>query len=404
MTLYLRRRSFVLSGAATGLGLAAASRRGWAQEPLKVGFVTVGPTSDNGWNYRHDVGRQEVEKAFPGKVTTTMVDSVPEGPDAERVIRQLASSGHGLVFTTSFGFMNPTLKVAKQFPNVKFEHATGYQVLPNLAVYNARFYEGRAVIGTMAGMMSKSGVVGYIGSFPIPEVVMGINAFTLAAQKINPNIQTKVVWVNSWHDPGKEGDAAKTLMDQGADIISQHTDSAAPLQQVEERGKFGFGQAADQSAFAPKGQLTAIVDNWSPYYLERTQAVLDGSWQSQNIWWGTQGGHGRARSLRAFRAAGGRGRRRHGQERDHRRYAPSVYRPDPRPVGHGEGRYRPNDPRCRPLEDGLVRQGRAGLSRPDVSSRRYGGRKPRSRQVPGDAESANGGHGGDWSCASAATK
>ena len=187
---------------------------------------------------------------------------MPEGPDAERVIRQLASTGHGLIFTTSFGFMNPTLKVAKQFPNVKFEHATGYQVAPNVAVYNARFYEGRAVIGTMAGMMSKSGVVGYIGSFPIPEVVMGINAFTLAAQKVNPDIQTKVVWVNSWYDPGKEGDAAKTLIDQGADIICQHTDSAAPLQQAEQRGVFGFGQAADQSAFAPKGQLTAIVDNW----------------------------------------------------------------------------------------------------------------------------------------------
>ena len=253
-----------------------------------------GPTSDNGWTYRHDVGRQEVEKAFPGKVTTSFVENVPEGPDAERVIRQLASTGHGLIFTTSFGFMNPTLKVAKQFPNVKFEHATGYQIAPNVAVYNARFYEGRAVIGTMAGMMSKSGVVGYIGSFPIPEVVMGINAFTLAAQKINPAIQTKVVWVNSWHDPGKEGDAAKTLMDQGADIISQHTDSAAPLQQAEERGKFGFGQAADQSAFAPKGQLTAIVDNWSPYYIERTQAVLDGTWQSQNVWHGPEGRHGRA--------------------------------------------------------------------------------------------------------------
>ena len=290
MTLHLRRRGFVLGTAATGLGLAAGLRPARAQEPLKVGFVYVGPKSDNGWSYRHEVGRQEVEKAFPGKVTTSFVENVPEGPDAERVIRKLASDGHGLIFTTSFGFMNPTLKVAKQFPNVKFEHATGYQTTSNVAVYNARFYEGRAVIGTMAGMMSKSGVIGYIGSFPIPEVIMGINAFTLAAQKINPNIQTKVVWVNSWHDPGKEGDAAKTLMDQGADIISQHTDSAAPLQQAEERGKFGFGQAADQSAFAPKGQLTAIVDNWSPYYIERTQAVLDGTWQSQNVWHGLKEG------------------------------------------------------------------------------------------------------------------
>src|SRR3954451_15845458 len=168
MTLQFRRRGFVLGSAATGLYVAAGLRPAWSQEPLKVGFIYVGPATDNGWSYRHDVARKEVEAAFPGKVTTTAVESVGEGPDAERVIRQLATTGHGLIFTTSFGFMNPTLKVAKQFPNVKFEHATGYQVLPNVAVYNARFYEGRAVIGTMAGMMSKTGVVGYIGSVPDP--------------------------------------------------------------------------------------------------------------------------------------------------------------------------------------------------------------------------------------------
>ena len=290
MTWQLRRRGFVLGTAATGLGLAAGLRPVLAQEQLKVGFVYVGPATDNGWTYRHDVGRKAVESAYAGKVTTSFVENVPEGPDAERVIRQLASSGHGLIFTTSFGFMNPTLRVAKQFPKVKFEHATGYQTTPNVAVYNARFYEGRAVIGTIAGHMSKSGRVGYIGSFPIPEVVMGINAFTLAAQKVNPNIKTTVVWVNSWHDPGKEADAAKTLIDQGCDILSQHTDSAAPLQVAEQRGAFGFGQAADQSAFAPKGQLTAIVDNWSPYYIERTGDVLDGSWETQSVWHGLKEG------------------------------------------------------------------------------------------------------------------
>ncbi|MEK0082395.1 BMP family ABC transporter substrate-binding protein [Benzoatithermus flavus] len=291
MSLHLRRRSFVLGSAATGLGLAAGVRPVFsADAPLKVGFVYVGPATDNGWSYRHDVARKEVEAAFPGKVTTSFVENVPEGPDAERVIRQLASSGHGLIFTTSFGFMNPTLKVAKAFPKVKFEHATGYQTTPNVAVYNARFYEGRTVIGTIAGMMSKSGTIGYLGSFPIPEVVMGINAFTLAAQKINPNIKTKVVWVNSWHDPGKEADAAKTLIDQGCDILSQHTDSAAPLQVAEQRGVHGFGQAADQSAFAPKGQLTAIVDNWGPYYIERVKAVLDGTWKTHNIWHGLKEG------------------------------------------------------------------------------------------------------------------
>jgi basic membrane protein A and related proteins len=289
-SLHLRRRGFVLGSAAAGLGLATGVRAARAQDPLKLGFVYVGPATDNGWTYRHDVGRKAVEGAFPDRVTTSFVENVPEGPDAERVIRQLASTGHGLIFTTSFGFMNPTVRVAKQFRNVKFEHATGYQTAPNLATYNARFYEGRAVIGTIAGHMSKTGTVGYIGSFPIPEVVMGINAFTLAAQKVNPDIKTVVVWVNSWHDPGKEADAAKTLIDQGADILSQHTDSAAPLQIAEQRGVYGFGQAADQSAFAPKGQLTAIVDNWNPYYIERTQAVLDGNWQSHSVWYGLKEG------------------------------------------------------------------------------------------------------------------
>jgi basic membrane protein A and related proteins len=290
MSFQLRRRGFVLGTAATGLGLAAGIRPGFAQDPLKVGFVYVGPTSDNGWTYRHDVGRKEVEAAFLGKVTTSFVENVPEGPDAERVVRQLASTGHGLIFTTSFGFMNPTLKVAKQFPKVHFEHATGYQLAPNVATYNARFYEGRAVIGTIAGRMSKAGKAGYIGSFPIPEVVMGINAFTLAAQKVNPDFKTVVVWANSWHDPGKEADAAKTLIDQGCDILSQHTDSAAPLQVAEQRGVHGFGQAADQSAFAPQGQLTAIVDNWGPYYIDRTAALMDGSWQTHNVWHGLKEG------------------------------------------------------------------------------------------------------------------
>jgi simple sugar transport system substrate-binding protein len=223
-------------------------------------------------------------------VKTTYVENVAEGPDAERVIRQLASSGNGLIFTTSFGFMNPTIRVARQFPQVKFEHATGYQTAPNVAVYNARFYEGRAVCGAIAGHVGKSGIVGYIGSFPIPEVVMGINAFTLAMQKEQPDVQVKVVWVNSWYDPGKEGDAAKALIDQGADIICQHTDSPAPLQVAQERGVHGFGQASDMTAYAPKAQLTSIVDDWSGYYIERVQAVLDGAWETHNIWWGLKEG------------------------------------------------------------------------------------------------------------------
>ncbi|MGH2395178.1 MAG: BMP family ABC transporter substrate-binding protein, partial [Candidatus Limnocylindria bacterium] len=213
-----------------------------------------------------------------------------EGPDAERVIRQLAAAGNNIVFTTSFGFMNPTARVAQQFPDVKFEHCTGYKTAGNLAVYNARFYEGRTVIGTIAGRMSEAGTAGYIVSFPIPEVVMGINAFFLAARKLNPDFQVKIVWVNSWYDPGKEADAAKTLIDQGADIIVQHTDSPAALQVAEERGVHAFGQASDMSKFAPNAQLTAIVDNWGPYYIERGEAIRDATWETHNIWAGLKEG------------------------------------------------------------------------------------------------------------------
>ena len=248
----------------------------------KVGFVYVGPVGDHGWTYRHDKGREQVEKELG--VETTFVESVAEGADAERVIRKLATSGHNIIFTTSFGYMNPTIKVAKQFPDVKFEHATGYKRADNVSTYSGRFYEGRAVIGTIAGHMTKTGVVGYIASFPIPEVIRGINAFTIAMRKVNPDAEVKVVWVNSWYDPGKEGDAAKALIDQGADIITQHTDSPAPLQVAEQRGVYAFGQASDMVAFAPKSQLTAIIDDWGPYYVERVKAVMDGSWASTDTW------------------------------------------------------------------------------------------------------------------------
>jgi basic membrane protein A len=252
--------------------------------------VYVGPIGDYGWTHGHELGRKAVVEHFGDKVATTYVENVAEGPDAERVIRQLASSDHSLVFTTSFGFMNPTVRVARQFPQVKFEHATGYQTAPNLAVYNARFYEGRAVCGAIAGHMSQSGICGYIASFPIPEVVMGINSFTLAAQKVNPDFRVNVVWVNSWYDPGKEGDAAKALIDQGADIISQHTDSPAPLQVAEQRGVHGFGQASDMAAYAPNAQLTAILDDWSEYYIQRVQAVLDDTWETHTVWYGLKEG------------------------------------------------------------------------------------------------------------------
>lgn len=283
-----RRIKKVALGLAASLVLATVAYA--ADDPLKVGFVYVGPIGDHGWTYRHDVGRLAIEKEFGDKVETTFVESVAEGADAERVLRKLAMDGHDLIFTTSFGYMNATNKVAKAFPKIKFEHATGYKRAANVSTYSARFYEGRAVIGTMAGMMTKSNVIGYIASFPIPEVVRGINAFAIAMRKVNPDAEIKVIWVNTWYDPGKEADAAKTLIDQGADIITQHTDSPAALQVAEERGVYGFGQASDMMAFAPKAQLQSIVDDWDPYYIERVKAVMDGTWESQDTWKGIKSG------------------------------------------------------------------------------------------------------------------
>jgi simple sugar transport system substrate-binding protein len=256
----------------------------------KAGFVYVGPIGDHGWSYRHNIGRKAIETAFAGKFKTSFVESVNEGPDAERVIQQLANSGHNLIFTTSFGYMNPTLNVAKQFPDVKFEHATGYKRSNNVSTYSGRFYEGRYIAGVIAGKMTKSNVVGYVGSFPIPEVVRGINAFLLGARSVNPKVTIKVIWVSTWYDPGKEADAAKALIDQGADIIAQHTDSPAPLQVAENRGVFGFGQASDNIQFAPKAQLTAIVNNWDGYYVARARAVMDGTWKSKDVWGGLKAG------------------------------------------------------------------------------------------------------------------
>jgi basic membrane protein A and related proteins len=281
------RRTFTkwLGATAASTALLGQTRLAYA-EAYKVGFVYVGPVEDFGYTHQHDVGRKDVEKALGDKVKTTFVENVKEGPDSERVIRELASSGHGLIFTTSFGFMNPTIKVAKDFPKVKFEHATGYKRADNVATYNIRFYEGRYIQGVIAAHLSKSGTIGYIGSVPIPEVVMGMNAFMQGLRSIRQDAKIKIVWVNAWYDPGKEGDAAKALLDQGADIIAQHTDSAAPLQIAEQRGVHGFGQASDMIKFAPKGQLTSSIDNWGPYYIERVKAALDGTWKAGDVWGG----------------------------------------------------------------------------------------------------------------------
>lgn len=254
-----------------------------AEEKLKVGFIYVGPVGDYGYSYQHDQGRKALEKALGDKIETTYVESVSEA-DAERPIEQLARTGHKLIFTTSFGFMEATLKVAKKYPNVKFEHATGFKRAENVATYAARFYEGRYIQGQIAAKMSKTGVIGYLAAFPIPECVSGINAYMLGAQSVRPDIKLKVVWANSWYDPAKEADAAKALFDQNVDILAQHTDSPAPLQTAEARGKFGFGQASNMKQFAPKAQLTALVDDWSTYYIERTKLALDGKWTSTDTW------------------------------------------------------------------------------------------------------------------------
>ncbi len=282
------RRIFSTAAAAVlscAIGAAAS-----ADDPLKIGFVYVGPIGDHGWNYQHNESRLAVEREFGEKVQTTYVESVPEGQDAERVIRTLAADGHNLIFTTSFGYMDPTNAVAELFPDVHFEHATGYKRADNVSTYSARFYEGRYIIGRIAGAVTKSNVVGYIASFPIPEVIRGINSFSLGLRSVNPDAKVKVVWVSTWFDPGKESDAAKALIDQGADVLTQHTDSPAAMQVAEERGIYAFGQASDMSPFGPNAQLTSIVNNWAVYTVRRTQDVLDGTWESTDTWGGIAAG------------------------------------------------------------------------------------------------------------------
>ncbi|MCC6303826.1 MAG: BMP family ABC transporter substrate-binding protein [Rhodobacteraceae bacterium] len=273
----------MLAGAALALALAAPA----AAEPVKVGYIYVGPIGDYGYSHEHNVGRLAVDAHFGDKVETSYVESVPEGADAERVMTQMALAGTDIIFATSFGYMDPVNNVAARFPDVRFEHATGYKrEHPNVALYNARFYEGRAVIGHIAARMTKTNVIGYIASYPIPEVIMGINAAYLHARKANPQIQFKIVWAYTWFDPALEADAANALIEQGADVIMQHTDSTAPMAIAEQKGFYAFGQASDMIAFGPNAQLTAIIDNWGPYYIDRVQKVIDGTWESQDVWLG----------------------------------------------------------------------------------------------------------------------
>jgi len=285
----MSRRAALATLAASPLALALPS---WAQgkEPLKIGFIYVSPIGDAGWTHQHDIARIAMEKNLAPRVTTKYVENVPEGADAERVIRELAQSGHKLIFMTSFGYMNPTIKVAQQFPNTDFEHATGYKTAKNVGTYNARFYEGRYLAGIVAGKMTKSNVAGYVAAFPIPEVVMGINAFTRGMRSVNPKAETKVVWISTWFDPGRESEAANTLVAQECDVLTHHTDSTAVVQAAEAKKVYAVAYHSDMSKYGPNAQITAVTHVWDKYYTDRAKAVLDGTWRPDHVWGGIKEG------------------------------------------------------------------------------------------------------------------
>ncbi|MEY3490817.1 MAG: BMP family ABC transporter substrate-binding protein [Limnohabitans sp.] len=260
-------------------------------EPLKIAFAYVGPVGDGGWTFAHDNGRKAIEKEFGDKVVTTFVENVPESADAERVIRDLAGQGNKLIFGTTFGYMEPMLKVAADNANVKFEHATGYKQAPNMRTYDSRTYEGAYMAGIIAGKMTKSNTLGVVASIPIPEVVRNINSFTLGAQTSNPKVKTKVVWVNEWFNPPKETEAATSLINGGADVLFQNTDSPAVLKTAQDKGKRAFGWDSDMTAYGPKAHLASAIINWAPYYLSATRDALEGKWTGGGaVWWGVKEG------------------------------------------------------------------------------------------------------------------
>lgn len=259
-------------------------------EPLKIAFAYVGPVGDGGWTFAHDNGRKAIEAEFGDKVVTSFVESVPESADAERVIRDMAAQGNQLIFGTTFGYMEPMLKVAADFKNVKFEHATGYKTAENMRTYDSRTYEGAYMAGVIAGAMTKTNTLGVVASIPIPEVIRNINSFTLGAQSVNPKIKTKVVWVNGWFDPPKETEAATSLINGGADVLFQNTDSSAVLQTAEKMGKRAFGWDSDMTAYGPKAHLGSAVINWGPYYIKAVKDALEGTWSTGGVWWGHKEG------------------------------------------------------------------------------------------------------------------
>ncbi len=282
-------RRHVLQSTLALSGAAVLGRPALAAAPYRAAWVYVAPIGDAGYSFQHDLGRRAAAAHFGAKLKTSYVENVPEGADAERVIRKLAQTNQ-LVFTTSFGFMEATVKVAHQFPKVKFEHATGYKRAANLATYSARFYEGRYLAGVIAGRMTKSNIIGFVGAFPIPEVINNINAFTLGARSVNPKVQTKLVMVSAWFDPGKERAAAETLFSQGADVVTTHTDSPAVQQAGEDRGVWTVGYDSDMARFGPKTCLTSVVSDWDGYYIQEVGAAMNGTWKSHDTWGGLKSG------------------------------------------------------------------------------------------------------------------
>ena len=287
----MNRRHVMATGLATAAhALLPRSAHANRTGKLKVGFVYPGPIADAGWTYQHDLGRKMVEKEFGNRVETAYVEKVPESSDAERVIRDLIATGCEMIFTTSFGFMNPTIKVAADYPKVVFEHCSGYKTAPNVGIYQTRFYEGAYLLGVLGGLKTKSNVLGYVAPFPIPEVIRNLDAFVLGARSVNPKVTAKVVWVNTWYDPPKEHEAALTLINQGADMLYQNTDSTAAVQLAESKGVWAFGQDSDMTRFGPRAHLSGNTLNWGVYYVHKVRQMLEGKWKSEDTKWGMKEG------------------------------------------------------------------------------------------------------------------
>jgi basic membrane protein A and related proteins len=286
----MKRRHLLASGLACSTPLLWPRAATAAGEKLKIGFIYPGPVADVGWTYQHDLGRKMVEMEFGSRVETVFVEKVPESADADRVIRQLIADGCAMVFTTSFGFMDPTIRVAADFPDVAFEHCSGYKTAKNVGIYQTRFYEGAYLLGVLGGRMTKTNTLGYVAPFPIPEVIRNLSAFVLGARSVNPKVGAKVVWINSWYDPGRERDAAQALMDQGADVMYQNTDSPAVVQLAQSKGIYAFGQDSDMTRFGPRAHLSGNTLNWGVYYVHKVRERLAGKWKAEDTKWGMKEG------------------------------------------------------------------------------------------------------------------